>query len=351
MPAHESPDVKDRLRAARPETDDPAFTPDVVVLDAIVAAEPRASAHRRVPRWSIAATATAATVGVAFGTVALVNRHDGSSTPAHVVAPTSKPGSQTLSIDSVHTIAAHSATRLQGTGRATITFDDGTGSTGTTNLAFAGRNVEMTIHFAGESGRRGFDAQNKSVDGEFYLFTPGPDGVSRWYHDTNAGGSSFFDTDPRSLLGALAPEAAFVAVGTDSIDGVRLTHLRATNLDALPALKLSLGPIDANTFTSLDLWIGPDDVVRRLDLTTAQDVREIDPSVTMQKRTDGTITIVAPDGTTRTVQPGENIDDAMRDLPHVTRTIHASYSVRFHDLGAPIAVTAPPGATDVAGKG
>ena len=367
MPAHEHDDQLDRLRAARPHVDATATSPehpaaqallhDIVASKATPVIETRSSApraratYRRPSR--IAAMVAGVTV-VAVGAGFVTTRGGSGDTPGTPIAASATTTAPAVRLVNIRTVAARSNAALGATGRAEITFSGGDGvQSGTTDLSFAGGNVAMTIHFAGAQGEPGFDTTNKTVDGEFYLYTPGPDNVTRWYHDTNSSGSSVFDSDPRTLLASLVPQAGFVEVGNGTVDNVAVTHLRATTLGTLPALNLSLGPVDAHSAKSLDLWVDGNDVVRRLDLVTEEKVQEIDASVAplLEKHTDGTITIHSKDGhDTQTVQ-GRDLTDALKDLPHVTRTFDSNYSVRFFDIGAPIIINAPAGAVDIAAKG
>ena len=362
-------DLMSRLRAARPEPDATLLSPELPAAQALVdeivtkestgltAPRPVPSPDRRHrPHARVALIASAAVVAAAVG-LGVVTRTGDDPRASASHASTTRPAPTSpapIALVNIRTIAARSGTALSGTGRAEISFADQEGlSAGTSDLTFSGHNDEMVIHFAGTQGRPGFDAQNRTVDGQFYLNTPGPDNIARWYHETGQTGTSVFDTDPRTLLNVLAPEAGFVPVGSGTVDGVAVTHLRATKLDALPSLDLSLGPIDGRSVTALDLWVGADDVVRRVDLTSERKVQEIDPSVapTLSKSKDGTVTFNFKDGHKVSVPQGGNTETVTKDLPKVTRTFRSSYSARFFDIGAPITITAPPNATDLAAKG
>ena len=72
----------------------------------------------------------------------------------------------------------------------------------------------------------------------------------------------------------------------------------------------------------------------------------------ISKDESGSITLIFPDGHTQ--QIGHDANDltaALNKLPQVTKTATSNYSVRFFDIGAPITITAPPNAVDIAGKG
>jgi hypothetical protein len=205
-------------------------------------------------------------------------------------------------------------------------------------VAFAGDDLEMRLHFDAVAGRGdGFDAENRTVGGEFYLLD-GPPRAQRWYHDTNASGSrgsDLFNADPRSLLGVLAPAAAFTEVEPADAAGVR--HLRATRVDQLPALNLSLGPIDPHDVNSLDVWVGADDVVRRLDVGLLHTEARTQTTTVMVRNADGRMT-------KQTLPPSSR-------TPTQTVEIRTAYSVEFTEYGTPVTITAPAHAVEVAGQG
>jgi hypothetical protein len=205
----------------------------------------------------------------------------------------------------IQRIATQSTSTLARTGRATVSYvlDDGTPreQRGSAAISFSGNNLDMVLRVDGRAGRPGFDAANRTVDGEFYLLD-GPPEAKRWYHDVNARGtraSDLFSLDPRTLLGLVTSGTDFAAVGNETIDGVPVRHLRAPHVRDAPSLNVSLGPIDTASIRSLDIWVDRDDVVRRLDIAGPA----------------------------------------------------AGYSVQFKDLGVALTIMAPAHAEDVAGKG
>jgi hypothetical protein len=226
------------------------------------------------------------------------------------------------------------------TGRAKVAYVGNRGAASeqraTGTVAFSGDDIEMRFHFEPVMGRgAGFDAENRTVGGEFYLLD-GPPDAQRWYHDTNASGgqrSDFFNTDPRTLLAVLAPVADFVPV--DAADGVR--HLRATRLDRLPALNLPLGPIDPRTIEHLEVWVGDDDVVRRFDIGLLH--LESRPKHPLVMTREGKQRMAR--GQLPPIDPADMETIAIRD----------SYSVEFVDAGLAIEIAAPPHPVDIAGRG
>jgi hypothetical protein len=222
-------------------------------------------------------------------------------------------------------VAETSNAALAGTGRAHVAFDLQAGTPlaqqGTSEVAWSGSDIEMKVHIEAQGERPASDSWTKVVGGERYALV-GPKGQpGHWVHRTGAGGppgGALFDADPRTLLAILDPAARFAEVGTDRVGGVETRHLRATEVDELPVVDLGLAPDTRNTsVTSLDLWVGADDVVRRLDFGL--------------RRTD---TKTGPGG-----QPLAGV------------TFDSTYSVTFSDLGAPITITPPADVQPDAGKG
>jgi hypothetical protein len=242
-------------------------------------------------------------------------------------------------------VAASSQKAFSTTGRAAVEFATGIGldweQKGRIQLTFAGENVDSVIDFGPSGGTPGFKSQNRTVAGNFYLLD-GPPGQQRWVHITNEPGLDLYKLDPRKLLELLAPAAEFETVGESN--GLR--RLRATSIDDLPDINLGLGPLRlrperrdgslGEDFTKLELWVGPDNVVRRLDLATES---------TETHRSGGeTILVPRADG-----QMHKMVDPETGEM--VTTTHRSSYSVTFSDLGADIEITAPEGAEPVEGKG
>ena len=331
------------LRGARPPLADELCAPDTPAATALFTrlttapSAPVRERPRRVRRLiAVPAVAAAALAGVLLVNGITVDRTGVSVTPPPAAAA------------DIERIAATSATAMRSSGRALVDFHMAQGTiteqrvTGT--VSFSGDDVEMVLQFAPVAGRgEGFEARNRTVDGQFYLYD-GPPDARRWYRDLNAAdtrGSDMFSADPRTLLAALHPGVAFEQVGTEELDGTELRRLRATRIDRLPELNLSMGPIDPTHVKGLDVWVGADDIVRRLDLALVQVETRHGPGRT-EIVSDG-------DGRQRKVfmpadpgpagQKGEDVE------------IRSSASIRFMDIGAPVVITAPPGAVDVRGQG
>lgn len=342
MPAPDR--LLDDLRTARPPLTEDACSPASPAASALFARlvrEPDAPVHDRPRRRARRLVAVPAIAAAALAAVLLVNGITVDRTGVSVTPPPPAAAD-------IERIAATSATALRSSGRALVDFHLAQGTiteqriTGT--VAFSGDDVEMVLQFAPVAGRgSGFEARNRTVDGQFYLYD-GPPDARRWYRDLNASAtraSDVFSADPRSLLAALHPGVAFEQVGTEQLDGADLRRLRATRIERLPELNLSLGPIDPTHVKGLDIWVGSDDIVRRLDLTLVQVETRSGPG-----RTE---VVVDGDGKQRKVfvpadpgpggQKGEDVE------------IRSSASIRFTDIGAPVVITAPAGAVDVRGQG
>src|SRR5262245_21954908 len=179
----------------------------------------------------------------------------------------------------------------------------------------------MAVHVANRDGQSASDASTRVVDGVRYRFMGPKDGPGHWVRDSEPappGSRPRFEADPRTLLSILDPAARFTEVGSESVGGVPARHLRATALDRVPVLDLGLYPDTENTVvTGLDLWVGTDDVVVRMDLGLRRaDAKAADPS---------------------------------GGPPPAAAAYDSTYSVTFSDLGAPITITAPADAVE-AGK-
>ena len=106
-----------------------------------------------------------------------------------------------------------------------------------------------------------------------------------WYHLTGPHAVTALNIpDPRTLLAELAPTAGFVRAGSAVVDGVRVTHLRATQLSGLAVLPFRyFAPRDGRV-TALEAWVDSHGVVRRLSMTVMYQSRS---SVTYYSTTPG----------------------------------------------------------------
>jgi hypothetical protein len=105
-------------------------------------------------------------------------------------------------------------------------------------------------------------------------------------------------------------------------------------------LSLGHGPIadSGQHVERLELWVGPDDVVRRFefDLRSRETRQNSGARARLVEKPDGTVT--------------KEIDPAFPGKT-VTETQLTSYAVTFFDLGEAITIEAPKDARRVEGKG
>jgi hypothetical protein len=136
------------------------------------------------------------------------------------------------------------------------------------------------------------------------------------------------------MLELLQPRANFEPVGEEDIDGRHVRHLRARTPQAMSKIvfggDLSLEP----DLGKLDVWVGDDNVLYRLDWERTQVgshraflVDEDAPCPPGSER-------LEEDPIEPPVIEGRK-QKICDDLATVVRT-KESFSVRFHDLGAPV---------------
>lgn len=103
------------------------------------------------------------------------------------------------------------------------------------------------------------------VDGRLYLFGPTR---RQWYRLRGRTGTTRNVPDPRKLLTALRPDAGFQNIGSQVIDGVTMTILRATRLRKLPGSILSaltfVSSMGPESLTQFDVWVDPHGIVRQM---------------------------------------------------------------------------------------
>lgn len=166
----------------------------------------------------------------------------------------------------VRHLAAASRHALARSGQAVITStltEDKRQSTSTFRLTFSGANWNdaATYTASGIGVRRlRITGIGRVVDGQVYSYQN-----HRWYHETGPKPIKMHILDPRRLLAELSPSARFVRVGVAVVDGVRVEHLRATALAALPAISVPyIAQLRSGHVSSLDIWVDDHSVVRRL---------------------------------------------------------------------------------------
>jgi hypothetical protein len=216
------------------------------------------------------AGAAAAAVVVAGGTTLVVQAR---STPRMPIAPAH---AVVLSAKDVSDITSDSNAAMASTGVAQLTDETEQGgieqSKAVGIVTFAGQNIdedETVTSYLNVEKPESFGVDDREVDGQFYIYTPGPDDVTRWYHDTGSDGvQSMAFPDPRALYAQIQASADFEAVGTSTKNGETLTHLRAQDPAAIS--ESSFASLTTGPLTSFDMWVDPAHVVQQLSFTSAQ---------------------------------------------------------------------------------
>jgi hypothetical protein len=254
----------------------------------------------------------------------------------------------------VRLISSQSAAAMADSGTAVETTTNTTGSTTqgaptTIDVTFSGQDVNYLF---ASNGNGAAGVENRVVDGQLYLYIEGPDLQMHWYHDTapDAAASLTFP-DPRTLLQAVSPSAGLQDVGQESVGGVELTHLRATNPGPIGQLGI---PDISPTVTSFDIWVDSADVVRQMDVSSS-------PSgVSFVCAVSGRAHNSSGESSSVTIPPTDRVStlpDGKKVPPGVAcataRSLHlgSTFDVRFADLGDPESVVAPSGAVDQPGLG
>jgi len=213
----------------------------------------------------------------------------------------------------------------------------------TTAITFSGQDVNYTI---GTGPAPSDTAINRIVDGQLYLYIIGPDLQKHWYHDTapNAA-ASLAVPDPRTLVEELTPEAGFEVVGQESVNGVELTHLRATNLNGLGNAGLA-GYVNGKVI-SFEVWVDNDNVVERIAIASSTTgwAISVGPSPKSANCPSGSIVLKKSDGSTQT-EPAEKALGCSAPTTFTTST-----QIEFANLGTPETITSPAGAIDQQGLG
>ena len=133
---------------------------------------------------------------------------------------------------------------------------------------------------------------DRVVDGQDYhypafKFTPSGAGFTRgWMRiDDPGAGQPLSIPDPRSLLSVLSPPAGFVADGTSTVNGVTVSHLRATTPGAVaitPLNDIIQSEPDGAQLSAIDLWVDANDVVQKAEVTvTGTNGKGVPQSVTV----------------------------------------------------------------------
>jgi len=318
----------------------------------------KVSARWRAHRPLLVAASTIALVGASLGW-GLSAMHSG---PNHRVARTTPPSRVILTATEVHRIASRStdAAALSGTAQVTETSSqNGTPqSSNSVAVTFDGTNIDekITVNPEPAGSAASFATDDRLVDGQFYIYTPGPGDVPEWLHDTNStnDASSMQFPDPRTLYAALSPNAEFEVVGTSGARGLTLTELRA--LDPAAIETGSLGNLAQGTLTAFEMTIDENDVVQQMTFASSATVhgclfrlgaaerKELKAELEKEGVTGPIEAVSLP-----ALHAAENATGIKPTCEVQTTT--SQVTVDFANLGVPQSVVAPQGAVDFAGKG
>jgi hypothetical protein len=205
----------------------------------------------------------------------------------------------------VRQVASASRSALALSGRATISYRNTQAGklqvTGTDRITFSGKNWNdaFSQSFPASDGQPAStqSAINRIVGKQFYLYIKGRTNKLEWYRDTNPSGHpSFTIPDPRRVFLMLAPSARFEFLGYQVIDGIRLKHLRATDLSHLRGLSTLPDLQPGAHVTALEVWVDGHSVVHRLSLT-AQTINTVYPigSYNIRRTRHGRLIVTVPD--------------------------------------------------------
>jgi len=311
---------------------------------------------------AIAAVAASALVLAGAGGAWLAGAagSSGSQRPSYrQVTNARQPVAVMLTARELSDIRSDSSSAMASTGTAQVTdstTDDGTAqSSESIAVTFDGANLDeqMAVTDESSSGSQGtFTVDDRLVGSQFYLYTPGPDDVTRWYHDIGQDAtSSMVFPDPRTLYSEISPSADFEVVGTTTENGVAITHMRALNPAAVEVP--SLGGLADSTVTAFDLWVDQDDVVQSLAIDSSQVEQAcvFNPAAfpSRQALRNEMAKLQQADKVRFWIaKPGSLLGEGLQCGPQTTAD---SVGVTFADIGSPESVVAPQGATDVVGLG
>jgi hypothetical protein len=263
-----------------------------------------------------------------------------------------------LKAQTVALISSQSSAAVADSGTAVETTSNSTNDTApstpqTIDVTFSGVNVNYLIVGNGD-GAEG--VQNRVVDGQFYLYVEGPDLKMHWYHDTaaNAATSESFP-DPRTLLEAISPSAQLENLGSELVDGMELTHLRATD----PASIDNLHFADVGTsVTAFDAWVDSRNVVRQMQITSSSAGSVSGPGdllcesarIASGSTSNVAGTVAIPPSERISALPGGKAVPAGTICGRVQSNqlsqLSTTLKIQFENLGAPESVTAPSNAVN-----
>jgi hypothetical protein len=266
------------------------------VSERSVAAE--SAARPRARRRRMAIGGVAAGIAAAGCAAALLIATASPGAPAHpavaarpgaAVHPGGSPsgGPVILTAAMVQRVAAASQSALASSGREQITYQNRKNGTvdghGDDVITFSGGNYNWAIdELVPPSASPRLPAMEvagitRFVNGVAYLQIDVTDPKSPWLRATKWSGPGYFPV-PKTALQLLSPRAKFQDLGWQVIGGVRLEHLRATQLSGLPGSLTFAGyrqPGEA--LSALDLWVDASGVLHQMQL----ELKSSDSSTTM----------------------------------------------------------------------
>jgi hypothetical protein len=362
-----------RVRDVDPLPEEVAGKAETVLRAAIVVGrntEPLRSEGRLHQTWTRRRTLTgvAAAVVIAASTGgALLAAGSGSARPG--------PGTRVaivLTAAEVHHIAASSVSAAASSGTAEVAETSSMNGTPQTDdeiaVTFDGSNIDeqITVNPEPPGSARTFTTDDRLVDGQFYIYTPGPGDVLEWLHDTNSTNdiASMQFPDPRTLYGALNPSANFEVTGTTTSNGTTLTHLVA--LDPAAIDISALGNLAQGALTSFQMTVNQDDVVQAMTFASSSTEHGCTFAIASGKSLANLKAGLQKEGVKlREISGPRGKKLAVISTPAIRWAEQASgitstcgpqlttsqVTVAFSSLGVPESVTAPRGAVDFAGKG
>jgi hypothetical protein len=197
-----------------------------------------APAIRRASRRRVAfagAGVGLAAAGCAAGLV-IVSASPGAPASAGAGAPQARPshGATFVTAAMIKHVASASRSALANSGQERISYlsvkNGAMTSSGTDTVTYSGSDWNYAIHTTVPAFP---DSIARVVNGRYYIKLDAAASGQPWLHELGESTSPHFP-ESATLLRLLSPAAKFLDAGTDVIGGVRLTHLRATQVSGLP---------------------------------------------------------------------------------------------------------------------
>ena len=257
-----------------------------------------AAARPRAGRRRMAIGGVAAGIAAAGCAAALLIATASPGAPAHpaVASPpgaavhpggSSSGGPAILTAAMVQRVAAASQSALASSGRERLTYQNRKNGVvdghGNDVITFSGGNFNWVMDdLIPPSASPDLPATEAAsilrlVNGVTYLQVEGASPKSPWMRTLKWHATEYFPV-PRTALQLLSPRAKFQDVGWQVIGGVRLEHLRATQLNGLPGSLTFAGyrqPGEA--LSALNLWVDASGVLHQMQL----ELKSSDSSTTM----------------------------------------------------------------------